>query len=85
MNFRRTETLPPFKLQAVFFILLAGMLGFAAERLMAQPAEEIEAGVYACPDRFYRQVKGGREMAAMAEGVLVMPAVIKAGLIKIVF
>jgi len=37
--------------------------------------------VNACLDRFYKQVKGGKEMTAKAKGVLVMPNVVKAGLV----
>jgi lipid-binding SYLF domain-containing protein len=55
--------------------------GVAAESLWAKTAEEINASVNACLTRFYKQVKGGKEIAAKAKGVLVMPNVIKAGLI----
>jgi lipid-binding SYLF domain-containing protein len=37
--------------------------------------------VYACLGRFYNQIKGGREMVAMAKGVLVIPSVVKGGFI----
>ena len=54
------------------------MLSFTAGNLWAQTAEEINSNVYACLSRFYNQTKGGREIAAMAEGVLVMPGAVKA-------
>ena len=47
----------------------------------AKTAKEINSDVNACLDRFYRQVPGAKEMAAKAKGVLVLPGVIKAGLI----
>jgi lipid-binding SYLF domain-containing protein len=55
--------------------------GVAAESVWAKTAQEINASVNACLDRFYKQVKGGKEMAGKAKGVLVMPNVVKAGLI----
>ena len=57
------------------------IVGFAAEGVWAKTAQEINASVNACLDRFYKQVKGGKEIAAKAKGVLVMPNVVKAGLI----
>jgi len=55
--------------------------GGATEMAWAKTAKEIDASVNACLDRFYKQVKGGKEMAGKAKGVLVMPNVVKAGLI----
>ncbi|RPJ69150.1 MAG: hypothetical protein EHM15_13250 [Desulfobacteraceae bacterium] len=60
-------------------VLLA--LGLVVASASAKTATEIEAGVNASLDRFYKQVKGGKEIAAKAKGVLVMPNVVKAGLI----
>lgn len=64
-------------------LLLAAalMMGSACESAQAETAQDIEASISACLGRFYRQVKGGQEMTAMAEGVLVIPNVAKAGLI----
>ena len=64
-------------------ILIAALMviGFAAEVVWAKTAKEINDNVNACLDRFYKQVPGGKELAAKAKGVLVMPGVIKAGLI----
>jgi lipid-binding SYLF domain-containing protein len=53
----------------------------ASEVAWAKTAKQINSEVNACLDRFYRQVPGSKEMAAKAKGVLVMPGVIKAGLI----
>jgi len=58
-------------------MLLAVMLSFAVETQWAQTTEEIDAGVSACLYRFYSDIKGGREMVAMAEGTLVLPAAIQ--------
>jgi len=64
-------------------LLLAAVLiaGVAVESAWAKTAKEINASVSACLDRFYKQVKGGKEMAAKAKGMLVMPSVVKAGLV----
>ncbi|MGE5255172.1 MAG: YSC84-related protein [Hyphomicrobiales bacterium] len=59
-------------------ILMTGVLTGLAS---AKTAGEIDASVNACLGRFYKQVPGGKELAAKAKGVLVMPNVIKAGLI----
>jgi lipid-binding SYLF domain-containing protein len=64
--------------------LLAAVLlvaGVAVETASAKTAAEIEAAVNASLNRFYTQVKGGKEMVAKAKGMLVMPNVYKAGLI----
>jgi lipid-binding SYLF domain-containing protein len=66
---------------AAMLLAAALVLGVSAGSLWAKTAQEINAGVNACMDRFYKQVKGGKELAAKAKGVLVMPNVIKAGLI----
>jgi len=57
------------------------MMSAAAEVALAKTAQEINTSVNACLDRFYKQVKGGKEIAGKAKGVLVLPGVIKAGLI----
>ena len=46
----------------------------------AASARDIEAGVDATLDRFYREVGGAHELAARAAGILVFPSVIKAGI-----
>ena len=57
------------------------MVSAAADMASAKTAKEIDASVDACLDRFYQQVKDGKEIAGKTKGVLVMPGVIKAGLI----
>lgn len=49
--------------------------------LMAKTAKEIDASVDAAIERFYKQVKGGREFARSSKGMLVMPNVIKGAFI----
>jgi lipid-binding SYLF domain-containing protein len=49
--------------------------------MTTKTAQEINVSVNACLDRFYKQVKGGKELAGKAKGVLVLPGVVKAGLI----
>jgi lipid-binding SYLF domain-containing protein len=66
---------------AALFLAAFLVAGVAAESAWAKTAQEINASVNACLDRFYKQVKGGKEIAAKAKGVLVMPNVVKAGLI----
>lgn len=83
MKTRKSATCLPAVLRTwLAFALMTGMImSFSAERSWAQTAEKIDASVYACLSRFYSQIRGGREMVAMAEGVLVMPSIFKAGLI----
>jgi lipid-binding SYLF domain-containing protein len=59
------------------FTALALLAGNAPGR--AADAREINAGVNATLDRFYRQIPGAREVSARATGVLVFPTIIKAG------
>jgi lipid-binding SYLF domain-containing protein len=54
---------------------------FVASVVWAKTAKEINAEVNACMDRFYKQVSGGKDVAAKAKGILVMPNVYKAGFI----
>jgi lipid-binding SYLF domain-containing protein len=62
----------------VMLWLLAGMA--ASPQSRAASAAEIEAGVNATLDRFYREIRGSRELASRAAGILVFPSVIKAGI-----
>lgn len=45
----------------------------------AKSAQEIDTSVDVCLERFYKQVKGAKEFARTAKGLLVMPNVVKAG------
>lgn len=62
---------------------LAGAAAFALAPAAseAKSAREIEGEVNHALDELYASVKGSRELAARARGVLVMPNVIKGGLI----
>ena len=66
---------------SVLLLTAVMIAGVGVESARAKTAQEINASVNACLDRFHKQVKGGKEMAAKAKGVLVMPNVVKAGLI----
>lgn len=67
-----------FGLCGMFLALFSFFIPPAAE---AKSAGEIQAAVQSCLERFYKQVKGGRDLAQQAKGILVMPGVIKAGFI----
>ena len=51
---------------------------FAVERAYAKEAKEIDASVDVALDRFFKDVKGAKEFANTAKGMLVMPGVKKA-------
>lgn len=70
--------------KAFFVVTLMVMVVFftgLAQKAFAATAKEIDASVDAAMDRFYKQVKGGKEFARKAKGLLVMPNVKKGGLI----
>ena len=46
----------------------------------AKSGREIDASVDTALDRFQREVPGGKDMLNKAEGILVFPSVIKAGI-----
>jgi lipid-binding SYLF domain-containing protein len=58
-------------------LLISFTLAGVAE---ARSAQEIDASVNAALDRFYKQVRGGRELIGRAPGALVLAGVIKAGI-----
>ena len=61
-------------------VLLAASIGFA-EKSYGAAAEEIDASVNVALKRFYSQVKGAKEFARGAKGLLIMPNVKKAAFI----
>jgi len=61
------------------FVLACGLLG--AEQSRAATAREIDVSVDVALERFYKDVKGAREFAGTAKGLLILPNVIKAGFI----
>jgi lipid-binding SYLF domain-containing protein len=68
-------------------ILIAALVAAAfyapgiSQVVYASKAEKIDASADEALDRFYKQVKGAKEFAAQAKGLLIMPSVKKAGLI----
>lgn len=68
----------------VFYLLILTMLVFTlspAATVYADKAKELEGKVDAAFYRFYKLVKDGKEVAAKADGLLVMPSVKKGALI----
>ena len=61
----------------VMAVALTGGI-FAVERAYAKTAKEINASVDAALDRFYKDIKGAKEFADAAKGMLVMPSIKKA-------
>jgi lipid-binding SYLF domain-containing protein len=63
-----------------FGILAIGLLTLIAPMRGASAASpEIDSGVHATLERFYRDVGSSRELARKAAGILVFPTVVKAG------
>jgi len=81
MKTGKPATYLPAVLKALLSIMMGMIVSFSAESIWAETDQDIDASVYACLNRFYNQIKGGREMVAMAEGALVMPGVVKAGFV----
>ena len=65
-------------LVAVFFAVCA--LGLAPRESEAASAAALEADAHAAMERFYDQIGGARELAGKAEGILVFPSIVKAGI-----
>jgi lipid-binding SYLF domain-containing protein len=68
----------------VSIVLVAASLlflaSFGARALRAATAKEIDAKVDAALDRFYKEVKGGKELLQGSKGFCVFAGVIKAGI-----
>jgi len=67
--------------RALLVILGAVVLAAVPTGAFAKSAREIDTSVEVCLQRFYQQVKGAKAFAATAKGLIVMPNVVKAGLI----
>ena len=65
------------QLLLAFFCFLC--LFAAPPQSQAGSAYDIDAGVDATLDRFFRHVRGARELADKSVGILVFPSVVKAG------
>ncbi len=59
---------------AVLVMAAVMVLTLGAGGVLAKTAKEINAGVNACLERFYQQVKGGKEMAPRPRGSWSCPA-----------
>jgi lipid-binding SYLF domain-containing protein len=66
-------------LRALCLILVATTASVAVPERSEASAASIDADVRATAEKFATQVRGARELAAKAEGVLVFPSVVKAG------
>jgi lipid-binding SYLF domain-containing protein len=82
MNSKRFKTAG--KLSDTFylsvFIILVFSIGFSAN-VYADAAKKIDAGADEVLDRFYKQVKDAKQFAQKAKALLIMPSVVKAGLL----
>ena len=64
----------------VFVSGLLVFLGiFSATNSFPATANQIESSVNAALDQFYREVRGAKEFAKVAKGMLILPGVFKAG------
>ena len=67
-----------------FYLIILAMLSFTigpAVTVYADKAKELDAQADAALDRFYKQVKDGKEVAQKAKGLLIMPNVKKGAFI----
>ena len=66
----------------ILIVCVTATLGFVSAGVShAKTAKEIDASVDASLERFHKEVKGAEEFLKSAKGVLVLPGVIKGGLI----
>lgn len=61
-------------------LIAVAAIAAPARQAKAASAAEIDAGVRATIDQFFYSVRGARELADKAVGILVFPSVVKAGL-----
>ena len=67
-----------------FYLIILTLLVFTlgpVTTVYADKAKELDAAADAALDRFYKQVKDGKEVAQKAKGLLIMPSVKKGALI----
>jgi lipid-binding SYLF domain-containing protein len=67
-----------------FYLIILTLLVFTlgpVTTVYADKAKELDAAADAALDRFYKQVKDGKEVAEKAKGLLIMPSVKKGALI----
>jgi lipid-binding SYLF domain-containing protein len=77
----RIGTVQNRKMRYALFATLGAILlaTICAQVSFAKSPREIDASVEDCLERFYKQVKGAKEFAKTAKGLIVMPNVVKAG------
>ncbi len=68
-----------FKAKLILSLITISIL-MTAQVSFATSAKEIDASVDVALERFYKNVKGAKEFARIAKGLLVLPNVFKAGL-----
>lgn len=66
-------------LLGIGLLLTCGLPG--AKTARAETAKEIDVSVDVALERFFKDVKGAREFAQTAKGMLVLPGVVKAGFV----
>lgn len=64
---------------ATLFMLVCGLS--STDQSLAATAKEIDLSVDVALERFFAEVKGAKEFAQTAKGLLILPGVVKAGLI----
>lgn len=67
--------------RSIRVFLLITISVFLSTNLHAKTAKEIDASVDAAVQRFYKQVKGSKELVDKSKGMLVMPNVLKGAFI----
>ena len=67
--------------RSIRVFLLITISVFLSTNLHAKTAKEIDASVDAAVQRFYKQVKGAKELVDKSKGMLVMPNVLKGAFI----
>ena len=81
MNIRLEKTVRQVSLIAFLAAGLSLVLGMlTATDTRAATAKEIDVSVDVAIERFYSEIKGGKEFLAAAKGVLVFPSVVKAAI-----
>lgn len=81
MAHKTRYTARPLKALGITVGLAMAVVAVLSGEVLAKTAKEINASVDVALARFYRQVPDGKDLAAKAKGILVMPAVIKGAFI----
>jgi len=79
---RKTRyTVRPLKALVITLGLAMAVVALLSGEALAKTAKEINASVDVALERFYKHVPDGKDLAAKAKGILVMPGVIKGAFI----